>query len=97
MLDMKMSISKSPNWVKDRKKAQILKNWNQMKQTSLDQHIKDKIGEKAESRLKPKMFSVSQVQASSSANDKVHSAEADIESNRVQLFKCMMMLKFRDI
>ena len=45
-------------------KAQILKNWNQMKQTSLDQHIKDKIGEKAESRLKPKMFSVSQVQAS---------------------------------
>ena len=43
------------------------------------------------------MFSVSKVQASSSANDKVHSAEADIESNRVQLFKCMMVLKARDI
>ena len=44
------------------------------------------------------MFSVSQVQASSSAiNDEVHSSEADIESNRVQLFKCMTVLKFRDI
>ena len=44
------------------------------------------------------MFSVSQVQASSSAiNDKVHSAEADIKSNLLQLFKCMSRLKPRDI
>ena len=44
------------------------------------------------------MFSVSQVQASSSANiDEVYSAEAKVELGIVQLYKCMTVLKSRDI
>ena len=43
------------------------------------------------------MLSVSKAQASSSANDKVQSAEAVVESEIGHLYKCMIVLKSRDI